>query len=151
MPYRENPVEAPAVVPAEPAAGFLPTKGLPAIIAVVSSALAYWLLAACSSYLHVDVASYIQPYVSLAGVALGIVPPPSAQPFLALVIGLLIGRLTPPSVKDMLNHMTDEVVLAAKRGPGPVGDRLLIVPAVEPKPKPPDPAATPDAPRPSGL
>lgn len=83
----------------------------------VGGILAWGLFAACSSWLHFDLATYVQPYVTAGFAIFGVVPAPSAQGGLAILIGGAIAYYTPPSARDIYLKLNNRLIALALADP----------------------------------
>lgn len=93
------------------------------------SSLAAWaILAAVSTFLHFDLAAWLQPYVTLLASFFAINPPPSAQGGLAIVIGLAIAYFVPPSETQIIKRVNDRIIALAR------GSAVSPASPVEPPP-----------------
>lgn len=79
--------------------------------------LAWAIFAAASTWLHIDVGNLIQPYVTIIATFMGIVPPPSAQGFIAILIGMGIAYALPTRYKDIYKRLNDKVIALAVADP----------------------------------
>lgn len=83
----------------------------------VGGILAWALLAASSAWLHFDLAAYLQPYVTTFAAVFGIVPAPSAQGGLAILIGSGIAYFVPMAYRDVYARLNSAIIARAVLDP----------------------------------
>jgi len=118
MPVLDLPDGAPAPKPAPPAPELPKQPWFTKIdrkvwAGGVGGLLSWALLAGCSAWLGIDLAAYLQPYVTIVASIFGIVPAPSAQGGLAILFGFGIAYLVPAAYADIYKRINNRIVAQA--------------------------------------